>query len=119
MEFVDAFLLATAFAYFACLFCTLMGKSPLIGVDDKVQGILYGLASVIFVVVSIGPSISTLNFILGVFYGFSAVGSFIGWPQQWSAFWEDDPEEGSAAGQIGMAFWDLVIAICCFMKFTL
>ena len=47
---------------------------------------------------------------LGGLYGFLCVASFIGWPQKWYAYWKPNPEDGSAAGQIAMGFWDLALA---------
>ena len=119
--FIDAFLMATAFAYLACLVYTWMGKPPLIGVSDRVQMVFYLLAFIVFIFVSTSPSIPWLNNCLGILYSFGAVGSFIGFPQRWAAYWKDNPEEGSpeegsAAGQMGMAAWDLMIATFCFMK---
>ncbi len=117
MQLINAFLLATAIAYLACFVYTVMGKPALIGVSNGAQLVFYGLASVILAFVSLNPSITWLNFFLGVFYSFGTVGSFIGWPQKWKAYWTSAPNMGSAAGQIGMAFWDLALAICFFTLF--
>jgi len=106
-----AFIEATAFAYLACAVYKALGKPPLVGIDTRLQGAFYLGLFAILLYVSYNPGIWILNVLLGVFYGFGAVGSFIGYPQRWAAYWKDDPEEGSAAGQIGMAFWDLVLAV--------
>lgn len=114
MQLINAFLLATAVAYLACFVYTAMGKPPLIGVSDGVQAAFYVLAFVVFIFVFFDPSIIALNLFLGVFYSFGAVGSFIGFPQRWKAYWTSAPNMGSAAGQIGMSAWDLALAICFF-----
>ena len=114
MSLVEAFLLATSAAYLACFIYTAMGWPPLIGMGKRVQMVFYWIAFLIFVFVSWNTRVFALNFILGVFYGFAAMGSFIGWPQRWAAYWKDNPEEGSDAGQIGMALWDLALSVCFF-----
>ena len=55
MQWVNAFLLATAFAYFACFVYTCMGKPALVDVNDNVQKVFYGLAFVVFLFVSLNP----------------------------------------------------------------
>jgi len=111
MSLVRTFIFATAWAYLACAFYTKLGKPPMIDVAIQVQVAFYLCAFGVFLYVSYYPYIMTLNLLLGVLYGFGAMGSFIGFPQRWSAYWRDDPEKGSAAGQIGMALWDLALAI--------
>ncbi len=113
MQLINAFLLATAFAYLACFVYTVMGKPPLIGVSDQVQVAFYGFAFGVFIVSSMIPLVNWLNFLLGVLYSFACVASFTG-VQKWKAYWTSAPNMGSAAGQIGMAFWDLALAICFF-----
>ena len=113
MQLINAFLLSTAFAYFACFVYTIMDKPPLIGVSNIIQTSFYGVACVVFIIVSMFPSIRMPNFPLGVAYSFACVASFTG-VQKWKAYWTSAPNMGSAAGQIGMAFWDLAIAICFF-----
>jgi len=68
---------------------------------------------VVFVFVSINPLVNWLNSLLGVAYSFACVASFTG-VQKWKAYWTSAPNMGSAAGQIGMAAWDLALAICFF-----
>ena len=110
MNLVCAFIAATAWAYLACAFYTALGKPPLVGVDVRLQTAFYICAFGVFLYVSYNPGVWILNLLLGAVYGFGALGSFIGYPQRWAAYWKEDPEEGSAAGQIGMAFWDLALA---------
>lgn len=117
MQLINAFLGATAFAYLACFIYTIMGKPPLVGVSDITQMAFYGIAFVVFSFVSLNPGIIELNLFLGVCYSFACVGSFIGWPQRWKAYWTSAPNMGSAAGQIGMAVWDLAIAVCFFILY--
>lgn len=119
LEFIDAFLLATAWAYFGCLIFTILGKPPMANIKKEYQGVFYTFAWITLMVASLDVFPRFVYAFLGVVYGIVTIGSFIGWPQVWMAYWTSDPEKGSAAGQIGMAFWDLAIAVFCFMKFTL
>jgi len=111
MNLVCAFIAATALAYLACAVYTALGKPPMVEVDVRVQMVFYLFAFAVFLYVSYNPRVRILNCILGVFYGFGAVGSFIGYPQRWSAYWKDDPEGGNAAGQTFMSAWDLALAV--------
>ena len=111
MNLVCAFIFATAWAYLACAVYTALGKPPMVDVDTRIQGVFYLFAFAVILYVYYNPGVWILNILLGIFYGFSAAGSFIGYPQRWAAYWKDDPEEGSAAGQIGMAYWDLALAV--------
>lgn len=119
MNFIDAFLMATAWAYFGCLIFTILGKPPMANIKKALQGLFYVFACIIFITASVDIFPPYIYAVLGVLYGIAAIGSFIGWPQIWMAYWTSCPEGGSAAGQIGMAFWDLMIAVFCFMKWTL
>lgn len=114
MPLINAFLLATAFAYLACFVYTVMGKPALVGVSNSIQAAFYGVAFGVFIFASISPLPNWLNFLLGIVYSFGAIGSFIGWPQKWKAYWTSAPNMGSAAGQIGMSAWDLLLAVCFF-----
>ena len=111
MRLVLAFIFATAWAYLACAVYTMMGRPPLIGIDRLSQMMFYLGAFGVFLYVSYNPGIWILNLLLGALYSLFAVGSFIGYPQRWAAYWKDDPEDGSDAGQIGMACWDLAVAV--------
>ena len=111
MDILRAFLVATAFAYLACLVYTLMGKPALANFPKNVQGLFYALAFVVFLVTALYSIPREIYWILGAVYGFAALGSFIGYPQVWMAYWTTNPKGGSAAGQIGMSLWDLAIAV--------
>ena len=119
MEFIDAFLMATAWAYFGCLILTSLGKPPMANIKAEFQGLFYIFAWIIFMLSSVDAFPKYVYALLGVVYCFGSIGSFIGWPQVWMAYWTSDPKGGSAAAQIGMSFWDLMIAVFCFMKLTL
>ncbi len=110
LNLVSAFIFATAWAYLACAVYTALGRPPLVGIDTRLQTAFYLCAFAVFLYVSYNPSVWILNLFLGVCYSFACVASFIGL-QRWAAYWKDDPEAGSAAGQIEMAFWDLVLAV--------
>ena len=111
MDLLRAFLAATAFAYLACLAYTVMGKPALANMPKNLQGLFYAFAFVVFLVVALYPIPQEVYWVLGALYGFAAVGSFIGYPSVWMAWWTANPKGGSAAGQIGMACWDLAIAV--------
>lgn len=111
MNLVCAFIAVTALAYLACAIYTMLGKPPMVDINVRLQLVFYLCAFGLFLYVSYNPGVRILNRILVVLYSFGAMGSFIGYPQRWTAYWKDDPEEGSAAGQIGMAFWDLALAV--------
>jgi len=110
MNLVCAFIFATAFAYLACAVYTVLGKPALVGWDKRLQGVFYLGLFAFLLYVSQNPGIWILNLILGIFYAFGTVASFIGL-QRWAAYWKDDPEKGSAVLQIGMSLWDLVLAV--------
>jgi len=119
MKFIDSFLLATAMAYLGCLVFTLRGKPPMVSIKPWLQGLFYVFAFMIFTAAGLDVFPQYVYAVLGVVYGIASVGSFIGYPQIWAAYWKEHPYQGSDAGQIGMAFWDLAIAVFCFMKWTL
>ena len=115
MNCINAFLTATAYAYLACAVYTLLNRPPLRDMSKISQLVFYLAACGAFLAVSAAPCPPVVYYALGVLYSFAALGSFIGYPQRWMAYWLPDPMVGSAAGQIGMAFWDLAIAVACFM----
>lgn len=117
MILVQAFLLATAWCYLAAAFYTMLGKPAMVDIDKRIQISFYFFAFFALLFISYLPSIKILNHILGIIYGFGAVGSFIGWPQKWMAYWTLNPKLGSDAGQIGMAFWDLALSTSFFYLF--
>lgn len=114
MQAIPAFLLATAFSYFAAFVYAMLGKPALADMDPNVQKFFYFAMGVAFLFVAFFPVVSLLNFVLGCLYGFAAMGSFIGWPQKWMAYWKPAPEMGSGAGQAMMAGWDLACAVVFF-----
>lgn len=111
MILIRAFIFSTAWAYLACAFYALLRRPPLVDIDTRLQIAFYLCAFGVFLYVSYNQDVWVLNLLLGVLYGFFAVGSFIGYPQRWATYWKTDPAEGSDAGQIGMAFWDLALAV--------
>jgi hypothetical protein len=114
MDVLNAFLVATAFCYFAAFIMTCIGKPPLARIGKKEQSLMYIVLSVLILVVSLGYSPVWINFMLGLFYSFACVASFIGWPQIWNAYWTNNPSGSSATGQVLMAFWDLALAMIFF-----
>lgn len=117
MSLIIAFLRATAFSYLAAFCYQLLGKPSLISKTSSklLMDLAFYLAMFCALLyVSYNPTIIVLTAGLGVLYAFATVASFIGYGQIWMAYWKDDPEKGSDAGQVGMAFWDLVISISLF-----
>ena len=114
MNCINAFLAATAYAYLACAVYTILDRPALRGISKVNQLIFYLVAFCVFMLVSAVPCPPVAYYALGVLYSFASLGSFIGYPQRWMAYWIPDPMKGSAAGQIGMAAWDLAIAVTCF-----
>jgi len=117
MNVVDAFLMATGWAYLGCLILTIFEKPPMANFKKRHQGLFYIFACTIFIAASRDIFPQYVYFLLGIVWSFATVGSFIGWPQAWMAYRPSPPEQGSAPGQIGMAFWEPAIAVFCFMKF--
>ena len=115
MDCINAFLLATAYAYLACAVYTVLNKPPLRDMSKVDQLVFYLVACGVFMIVSSLPCPALIYYALGVLYGFAALGSFIGYPQRWMAYWLPTPETGSAAGQVMMSAWDLMIAVALFM----
>ena len=114
MNLVTAFLLATSFAYLGCAVFSILKKPALVGVQRLLQTLFYLFAFIVFQFVSYNSNIITLNYLLGILYAFASIGSFIGYPQIWKAYWKSAPDIGSDAGQIGMALWDLALSITLF-----
>lgn len=111
MIFIRAFIFATAWAYLICAIYASIGKPPLVDIDTRLQTAFYLCAFGVFIYISYNLGTWIMNLILGIFYSFGAMGSFIGYPQKWAAYWKSKPEEGSDAGQVGMALWDLALAV--------
>ena len=113
MNLLDAFILASAVSYLACTFYCVLDRPAIDNVSKENQGVGYFAA---FGVIILSLRFSVLNLPLGFLYCFAAVGSFLGWPQKWMSYWMQDPKKGSGAQQVGMAAWDLLLAIAFFMK---
>lgn len=110
MNLINAFLVATAFSYAVALVMTWTGYPPLAGLSKVEQSMLFLVSFAAILIVAFYPSIVWLNFLLGLFYSFATVGSFIGHPQVWNAYWTSNPGGGSAVAQVGMSFWNLALA---------
>ncbi len=113
MNLVSAFIVATAFAYLAAVIYVALGKPAMVDVPTRLQGAFFLILFAVLLYVYNNPSIWILNGLLGVFYSFATVASFTG-IQKWMAYWKDDPKKGSGALQIGMAYWDLALAVSFF-----
>ena len=111
MNTLNAFLVATAVCYFVAFIMTCSGKPPLASFGRTEQSLMYIVLFVLILGVVMNPYYIWLNLLLGLFYSFATVASFIGWPQVWMAYWTDNPRGSSATGQVLMAFWNLALAV--------
>jgi len=108
-----AFLVATAFCYLSAFFLTYLGKPPM--KDNSIQmQTMYMFCFITILYSAYNPNNVYLNIFMGLFYSFASVGSYIGYPQIWNAYWKNNPEEGSATGQVIMALWNLAISMIYF-----
>jgi len=114
MNLIDAFLTATAFVYLVAALYAFLGRPSLVGMQASRQALVFVGLFCLFV---LSDRIPLLNFPMGIIYCVSTGSSFIGWPQVWFSYWKVDSEmEGSGAQQVGMAAWDLLLAVAFFMK---
>ena len=114
MNLINSFLLATAFCYVTCLAVTLIGAPPMTKWSKTQQSVFYISAFAVILFVVWNPSVTWLNFVLGIVYSFAAMTTFIGWPHTWKAYWTSNPGGGSAAQQVMMSAWDLALAVIFF-----
>jgi len=114
MDLVKSFLLATSFAYLAASIFSLKGKPALVGINKNVQAVFYLVLGGIVFYVALFPTNTIFKIGLGIFYSLSTVSSFIGYPQIWRAYWKSAPDASSGSQAVGMAFWDLVLAVIFF-----
>jgi len=114
MDLVESFLLATSFAYLAASIFSLKGKPALVGLNKNVQAVFYLVLGGIIYYVTLFQVNTLLKIALGIFYSFSTVSSFIGYPQIWRAYWKSAPDTSSGSQAVGMALWNLVLAVVFF-----
>ena len=114
MDLVGSFLLATSFAYLAASIFSLKGKPALVGVNKNAQAVFYLVLGGIVFYVTLFPINIIFKIGLGIFYSFSTVSSFIGYPQIWRAYWKSAPDTSSGSQAVGMAVWDLALAVAFF-----
>ena len=113
MNLIDAFLTATAFVYLVAALYALLDRPSLVGMPPAKQGLVF---VALFCLIVLSDRIPLLNFPLGILYCVATGSSFIGWPQVWFSYWKEDEREGSGAQQVGMATWDLLLAVAFFMR---
>ena len=116
MNLIDAFLTATAFTYLVAALYSLFGKPALANMQTSRQGLVY---VALFCLIVLSLKFPVFNYPMGILYCLATVSSFIGWPQKWMSYWKvspRDPKDGSGAQQVGMAAWDLLLAVAFFMK---
>ena len=114
MDLVGSFLLATSFAYLSASIFSLKGKPALVGVNKNVQAVFYLVLGGIIYYVALFHVYALLKIGLGMFYSFSTVSSFMGYPQIWRAYWKSAPDTSSGSQAVGMAFWNLALAVAFF-----
>jgi len=114
MDEVTSFLLATSFAYLAASIFSLKGKPALVGFNKNAQAVFYLVLGGIVFYVALFPVHELWKIALGMFYSFSTVSSFIGYPQIWRAYWKSAPDTSSGSQAVGMALWDLALAVAFF-----
>ncbi|MEE9316515.1 MAG: hypothetical protein V3U97_05340 [bacterium] len=111
---MGSFLLATSFAYLAASIFSLKGKPALVGLNKNAQAVFYLVIGGILFYLALFPVNMFLKIGLGIFYSFSTVSSFTGYPQIWRAYWKSAPDTSSGSQAVGMAFWDLALAVAFF-----
>lgn len=110
MELIDAFLFATAVAYYLCILL----RKPVLkdGINiyvEKLLMFLYGtvlLGNLLF-------NIGWIWFLMGLFWVLGAGLSYLGYAR-WNVLWREDVSDEA---QMVMFAWNLLIAITCFIKF--
>jgi len=120
MDFIRAFLMATSSAYLSVYVLCMLNKTSLAKPAKVSYRSFRILQAIFFILMAIVNGLAaTITFpilayqALGLLYGFACIASFIG-VSRWMAYWKKDPEMGSDAGQIGMAFWDLMLSVIYF-----
>jgi hypothetical protein len=114
MDLVESFLLATSFAYLAASISSLKGKPALVGLNKNIQAVFYLVLGGIIFYMALFPTNIIFKIGFGIFYSFSTVSSFIGYPQIWRAYWKSAPDTSSGSQAVGMAAWDLALAVAFF-----
>ena len=107
-------MLATSFAYLAASIFSLKGKPALVDLNKNAQAVFYLVLGGIVFYMALFPVNALLKIGLGIFYSFSTVASFIGYPQIWRAYWKSAPDTSSGSQAVGMAFWNLALAVAFF-----
>ena len=108
MNLVDAFLFITLMAYYSAGILPKPITKNLKITTEKLLMLLAGtvlLLNLIF-------NIPLLWFSMGVIWTINAVSTYFGYVQ-WNLTYKSDPSD---AAQMTMVVWDLLIALCCFMK---
>lgn len=90
----------TAAAYLACIISTLLGVPPITNVSEIAQLVFYTLGGSLMMLRHMNPTCPKLKWFLSIGYGIGGMFAFTGLID-----W------GGPIQNVGMAFWDLVIAI--------
>lgn len=110
MELLDAFLLASAVAYYMCL---LLPKPV---VKDTKNIWVEKLGMFIFGILLLGNLLFNVGwgwFLMGLLWVFGAGLSYLGYTK-WNVLWREDVSDEA---QMVMFTWNFLIAIACFIKF--
>jgi len=104
MNFVDSFILMTAFSYLAAAILPIQFEKKMSPIIQKMMYLLLGL----LLVATLFPPYIVPPILLGILYSFIAAYCF-GGGQDW----------GSTGHNLLMTTWDLALAVCFFSKVVL
>jgi len=110
MDFIDAFLLVSSLAYF---WATLLPNSAT-GRSKAVEIVGFTIIGSAILLNTFYFANSTAWILLGATYVLASLLSYLGYIE-WNVLWRQDVSE---AAQMCMWAWDLIIAVCCFMRVT-
>lgn len=106
MNFVDSFILATAFSYLAAFLLPIQFEKKMSPITQKIMYLI--LWTILILAVAFFDTYPRLWVPLGISYSFIAVYCF-GGGQDW----------GSTSHNIAMGVWDLALAVCLLSKVML
>lgn len=109
MNLVDTFLLASAVSYYLGI---VLPKPLTKNIKPRWRERVFMFLSGTLLLANLLLNIQILWMPYGVLWTIAAGLSYLGY-SKWNVLWK---QEVSDAAQMAMWFWDLLIAICCFLK---
>lgn len=100
MKASEAFINVTLFSYVACIFLTVIGRTPVLN-SSPIHQITGYLLAIAFIIASIKMKETPVRNFCGAAYGFAAMVTFAG-SIQWV---------GGVGACLAMAVWDLVLGV--------